>query len=205
MNALIRRGFLTTRQLAPMVARPGPFLARPTAHTFVSSRFARYPRLIRLTAPSRRFSSQLPPSQPQVPPQFQETKAQGKFKRFMKKYGYVGVGVYLAFSVVDLSLTMATIQVYGAHRVQQMEHYVLTKARSIMGLPPPPPLSHDAQQNTKPSWTTLFVLAYGIHKTILLPVRLSLTMAVTPAVSKKLVKYGFLKATPPAPRKPPLK
>lgn len=116
----------------------------------------------------------------------------GKVKGFMKKYGPVGVGVYLALSVLDLSLTMAVISVKGADKVMEAEDYVWSKVKGMFGVKHEtssgkPPAHHD-----KPSFTSLFVVAYGIHKTILLPVRLSLTAAITPAVVKRLRQLGWI-------------
>jgi hypothetical protein len=118
------------------------------------------------------------------------SKPDGKLKTFMKKYGYVGVGVYLGFSVVDLGLTMGLIHVKGAEKVEQLEHWVLSRVTTGLGMEAPPRKEAASQQ---PSWTSIFVLAYGIHKTILLPFRLSLTAAVTPAVARKLASLGWIK------------
>lgn len=56
----------------------------------------------------------------------------GKVKGFMKKYGPVGVGVYLALSVVDLGLTMAVISVKGADKVMEAEDYVWSKIKGCL-------------------------------------------------------------------------
>ncbi|GAA5805263.1 hypothetical protein HPULCUR_010777 [Helicostylum pulchrum] len=118
-------------------------------------------------------------------------KQPSKTKQFMKKYGYVGIGVYLALGLVDLSATMGFITLKGAHRVREVEDYVIGKAKGILGMEHTP---LDATKGTdKPSLTSLFFIAYGIHKTILLPFRLSLTAAITPAVAKRLQKLGWVK------------
>ncbi|ORZ16920.1 hypothetical protein BCR42DRAFT_413508 [Absidia repens] len=142
----------------------------------------------------RGFSSQLQQQQQQQ----QTAKApDGKLKKFMKAYGYVGVGVYLGFSVVDLGLTMALIHVKGAAKVEQLEHWIVSKVKTSLGMPVSSPASPQQQQSDdqhhQPSWTSIFVLAYGIHKTVLLPVRLSLTAAVTPAVARKLASLGWIR------------
>ncbi|KAI8099793.1 uncharacterized protein BX664DRAFT_322127 [Halteromyces radiatus] len=132
---------------------------------------------------------------PSFPPRryFASTQQKnGKLKTFMRKYGYVGVGVYLGFSVIDLGLTMAAIRIKGADKVEQLEHWVVTKVKTSLGMEPPPVFTPSIQQ-PRPSWTSIFVLAYGIHKTVLLPVRLSLTAAVTPAVAKKLASLGWIR------------
>ncbi|KAI9013410.1 hypothetical protein CLU79DRAFT_396533 [Phycomyces nitens] len=116
---------------------------------------------------------------------------QGKIKQFMKKYGKVGVSVYLALSVIDLSLTMAIINVKGAEQAKQAEDWVLQKVKGWIGLPH----TSSTQIEKEPSFASLFVIAYGIHKTILLPVRLSLTAAITPMVAKRFRQWGLQKAS----------
>ena len=131
----------------------------------------------------------------------QETAASksktGQVKGFMKKYGTVGVGVYLGLSVIDLGLTMALISYKGADKVKHMEDWALRKVKGWIGM------KHKSEevekeemekvQHEKASFTTLFVIAYGVHKTILLPVRLSLTAAITPLVARKLRELGWIK------------
>ncbi|KAI8978385.1 hypothetical protein BDB01DRAFT_726221 [Pilobolus umbonatus] len=106
----------------------------------------------------------------------------------MKKYGYVGIGVYCVVGAIDLTATMALITVGGADRVKKAEDYVLAKSKELIGM------KHTTVQinkDEKPSFTSLFLLAYGIHKTILLPFRLSLTAAITPTVSRRLKAAGL--------------
>lgn len=108
----------------------------------------------------------------------------------MKKYGYVGIGVYLALGAVDLATTMALISVKGANQVREAEDYVIQKAKGYLGLEHTP--LDISELNEKPSLTSIFVIAYGIHKTVLLPFRLSLTAAITPSVAKRLAKMGWV-------------
>ncbi|KAI8991987.1 hypothetical protein BDF20DRAFT_812330 [Mycotypha africana] len=114
----------------------------------------------------------------------------------MKKYGYVGIGVYLTLSALDLAATMAVINVKGAGKVVEMEHYVMGKVKGWVGMEHPP-LDKSQLYDHKPSLTSVFVVAYGIHKTALLPVRLSLTAAITPAVARQLKNWGWLKSKLP--------
>jgi hypothetical protein len=115
-----------------------------------------------------------------------------KTKQFMKKYGYVGIGVYLVLSTADLAATMTIISVKGADRVRQAEDYALGTMKDWLGMDHKPP--DKAHIHEKPSFTSIFVIAYGIHKTILLPFRLSLTAALTPAVARRLKNWGWLKS-----------
>lgn len=116
------------------------------------------------------------------------TQAPSKTKQFMKKYGYVGIGVYLALGAVDLAATMAFISVKGANRVREVEDYVISKAKGMVGIEHTP----SVKINEKPSFTSIFVLAYGIHKTLLLPFRLSLTAAITPSIARRLAQLGWV-------------
>ncbi|KAI7859375.1 hypothetical protein BDC45DRAFT_543370 [Circinella umbellata] len=114
----------------------------------------------------------------------------------MKKYGTVGVGVYLGLSVIDLSLTMALISYKGADKVKNMEDWVVGNIKGWVGMKHDPDNEEEKMkevQGGKVSFTTLFVIAYGIHKTILLPVRLSLTAAITPIVARRLRELGWIK------------
>ncbi|KAI8643588.1 hypothetical protein BD408DRAFT_414536 [Parasitella parasitica] len=131
----------------------------------------------------RDITTQQPHPQPHHPA--------SRTKQFMKKYGYVGIGVYLALGTVDLAATMALISVKGAAHVKEAEDYLIGKAKGWVGMDHTP--IEKGQLHEKPSLTSIFVLAYGIHKTVLLPFRLSLTAAITPAVAKRLKNWGWLK------------
>lgn len=112
-----------------------------------------------------------------------------KLNSFMKKYGYVGLGVYLSLSAVDLGLTMAAITVTGAEKVKQVEDWVLTNIKGFFGIEHKHAPKEKAEE--RPSLASIFVIAYGIHKTVLLPLRLGLTAAITPSLAKKLRQMGF--------------
>ncbi|KAI8877087.1 hypothetical protein K501DRAFT_298441 [Backusella circina FSU 941] len=111
----------------------------------------------------------------------------------MKKYGYVGIGVYATLSALDLAATMGVISIKGADKVIRAEHYVMAKVKDYLGMEQTP--LDQTHLNEKPSLTSLFVIAYGIHKTVLLPVRLSLTAAITPMVARRLKALGWIQRT----------
>ncbi|KAI9276521.1 hypothetical protein BY458DRAFT_505188 [Sporodiniella umbellata] len=125
------------------------------------------------------------------PSHVQEKKPVSKTRKFMKKYGYAGIGVYLGLGVIDLSLTMAAISVKGAQQIKEAEDYIIGKLKGYVGVEHTP-VDSSRLANEKPSLTSLFVIAYGIHKTVLLPFRLSLTAAITPTVAKKLQTWGWM-------------
>ena len=48
----------------------------------------------------------------------------------------------------------------------------------------------DNKSKNTPSWASTLVIAYGIHK-LLVPLRLGLTVAITPALARKLKRMGW--------------
>ncbi|KAI9300743.1 hypothetical protein BJ944DRAFT_170325 [Cunninghamella echinulata] len=116
----------------------------------------------------------------------------------MKKYGYVSVGIYMTISLMDFSLASALVYFKGADKVKKIEESILKEIKSITGiqLPSSSP-SSTTSSDDHPSWSSVFLLAFGIHKTLFLPIRISLTAMITPTIAKKLVKYGWIKNITP--------
>lgn len=133
----------------------------------------------------------------------------GKLKELTRKYGWATVVVYMLFSVVDFGACFFVINLVGAEHVRKGQDYVLdalvygtTKTGDIvaqnadknghglLGFLKSWREKHkieDAENSASSGTTSLWataVLAYGIHKTLLLPVRLGLTAAATPAIVK---------------------
>lgn len=134
----------------------------------------------------------------------------GKLKELTRKYGWATVVVYLLFSAVDFGAVFFLINLVGAEHVRKGQDYVLDalvygstkrqdvlaqagedKGNGVLGFLKSWREKHKVEdaENKKSSggnsslWATA-VLAYGIHKTLLLPVRLGLTAATTPAIVK---------------------
>ncbi|KAI8344095.1 hypothetical protein BC941DRAFT_407744 [Chlamydoabsidia padenii] len=135
------------------------------------------------------------------------TTSEGKFKQLARKYGPSGILVYLGVGFIDLGFTFATIQLVGSDKVKVVEKSVLdiyqqTKERlgfkkeATTTTTDTTSSSEDGQLDEKPSLTSIFLLAYGIHKTLLLPVRLAITTAITPALVRKIHAWGWAKYAP---------
>ncbi|KAJ9092859.1 hypothetical protein QFC19_008583 [Naganishia cerealis] len=131
----------------------------------------------------------------------------GKLKDLMKKYGRHALGVYLLLSGVDLTITFVLVHLAGADKIEWVKDYVVASWRSVRygreaaeemqrvedEEQRAKDLAEQAEQGTQPQqpgqkkrknanamlWAE-FALAYGIHKTLLLPVRVGATAAVTP-------------------------
>lgn len=137
----------------------------------------------------------------------------GKLKELAQKYGAAGVLVYLGIGAVDLSIAFGAIQVAGLDQVKRLERSVLDSVNGIKHrvLGSSPPLTPADEENEyqqrlakeseeddagEPSLMSVFLLAYGIHKTLFLPVRLTITAAITPAFVRKLHTWGWTKYAP---------
>ncbi|CAI2172138.1 6390_t:CDS:1 [Funneliformis geosporum] len=135
-----------------------------------------------------------------------------RFKILTKKYGMSAITVYLIISAIDLGLTFILIQIGGADRVKKIEDWfaetfgdwiVLRKNSSEkeedgqQGIVVTTDtddesviINVDKRLKNTPSWASTFVIAYGIHK-LLVPLRLGLTAAITPALVRKLKRMGW--------------
>lgn len=136
----------------------------------------------------------------------QAAKAQpkpSKLRELTQKYGAVGVIVYLGVGVVDLGVTFGIIQLVGLDKVKALEKGVLDVVYSTgekFGISKKPTLDNGSDvvlnEDDTPSFASVFILAYGIHKTLLLPIRLGVTAAITPAIVRKLHQLGWSRYLP---------
>lgn len=145
------------------------------------------------------------PDPDQPPP---KASLKDRLKFLTKRYGWWALGVYLAASTVDLSLTYAAVHMLGADHIKALEAQI----RAKIGMEPRKDDVEETKESSTPSqipsptksriassvgdgnfWTEL-VLAYTIHKTLLLPLRVAFTAAVTPSFVKWLVKIGWARA-----------
>lgn len=124
-------------------------------------------------------------------------------KALMKEYGYSALGVYLVLSALDLPLCYALVHTAGREKIEYYENKVkqyfgygksdeeLKKVQEITRIDeehnPEVPLSGLFSWF---SWTE-FAIAYGIHKSVFIFVRVPLTAALTPSIVKTLRGWGF--------------
>ncbi|KAJ9100580.1 hypothetical protein QFC21_003624 [Naganishia friedmannii] len=142
----------------------------------------------------------------------------GKLKDLMKKYGRHALAVYLLLSGVDLAITFTLVHLAGAEKIEWVRDYVVASwrdmrygsevAKEMQRVEEEEQrvkdLAEQAEQGTQPQqqgkkkknanamlWAE-FALAYGIHKTLLLPVRVGATAAVTPKLVHWLTARGWV-------------
>lgn len=127
-------------------------------------------------------------------------------KALMKEYGYSALGVYLVLSVLDLPICYAMVHTAGREKIEYYENKVkqyfgygksdeeLQRIQEINKIEEAKE-QQDAPQDESSlfswfSWTE-FVIAYGIHKSVFIFVRVPLTAALTPTIVKTLRGWGF--------------
>lgn len=179
--------------VAPRVSAPILPVARVrlTVPNPTTSRLGRY-QGVRLSSSSSPPSSPGPDT-PGLPP---NASLSQKLKHLIKSYGWYALGVYLAVGAIDLGVAFLGVNVLGAEYVS---HAAASVKGAVTGLihskPAEPGLDEmDAVRTAAPGqegfWAML-VLAYGIHKTVFLPVRIGLTAAFTPRLVHWLQRRGW--------------
>ncbi|KAA1115123.1 hypothetical protein PGT21_031931 [Puccinia graminis f. sp. tritici] len=127
----------------------------------------------------------------------------GKLRQLTKLYGSAALVVYGLLGGIDFGLSFVTIYLVGAEHVRKAEDWLLDqlnwkRAHSTSPLPSPTTTTNtttNGEEATKRDdnnmlWTTA-VVAYTIHKTILLPFRIGLTAWITPPIVRHLRKRGW--------------
>ena len=136
-----------------------------------------------------------PPSSPVLPPN--PTLSQ-RLKQLIKSYGWYALGVYLLLSALDFGVAFVGINLLGAEYVSRLAASAKSMVTSLISKPTEPGL--DEVESTKNLQSTaegheglyaMLVLAYTVHKTLFLPVRIGLTAAFTPRLVAWLSRKGW--------------
>ena len=133
-----------------------------------------------------------------------------RFRTIMKEYGWWALGVYTFISGIDLSLTFAAIHFFGGEHVEEIEallfKYIGPIVKKLKKEDDQP--KENAVVTYIKSWFSSeenayemehliarlsgeFVLAFTIHKTLMLPFRSGLTVLATPSFVRWLIKKGW--------------
>lgn len=129
-------------------------------------------------------------------------------KALVKEYGYSALGVYFFLSMLDLPICYAIVHSAGKEQIQIYENKVkqyfgfgktdeeLQRMQEIQKIEE----EHEKEAGVNSaddqgmfswfSWTE-FAIAYGIHKSVFIFVRVPLTAAITPSIVKTLRGWGF--------------
>jgi hypothetical protein len=197
------RSFATRIPVLPLSGRQ----LTKTTPVYSAASYTRPTRpTIRLTTRSFHSTS----SRRNLSPSHNEVHAQtlsARLKHLIKSYGWHALGVYLLLSVIDFAVAFGLINFIGAAHVARMtasaKAYVADHLPDI-SLPwshaeSPEDVGRDRVSGGDGSLYAMLVLAYTVHKTLFLPVRVGLTAGLTPKLVGWLRQRGW--AGPSGPRR----
>lgn len=142
----------------------------------------------------RAYSTSPPPSPTAEAPK----TLSGRLKHLIKTHGWYALGVYAGISLIDFTLAFTAIYFLGADQVSAVTNRLKDTLTDTVGWPAPSQSNgaHDIDEGTVSAGNngiyTIAILAYGIHKTLLLPVRIGLTAGITPRFVAFLTKRGWV-------------
>lgn len=122
-----------------------------------------------------------------------------RLKHLIKSYGWYALGVYTVLTILDFGVAFAAINLLGARQVSQVTDTVKHIVHDIIHSKPPEPGREDldplggADGNVDGNGGlyAMLVLAYTVHKTLFLPVRVGLTAWFTPRLVGWLRQRGW--------------
>ncbi|KAF8342310.1 uncharacterized protein EI90DRAFT_1329769 [Cantharellus anzutake] len=120
-----------------------------------------------------------------------------RLKILIKTHGWYALGVYTVLTALDFTLCFAVIYFLGAEQVNRLVQPIRTFINEILHRQTDP-LEPTDSVGTSPNGSgsdglyAIAILAYGIHKTLLLPVRVGLTAALTPKLVSFLTARGWV-------------
>lgn len=121
-----------------------------------------------------------------------------RLKHLIKSYGWYALGVYILISTVDFTIAFGAVNVLGAEHVSRVATSIKETAYGLINSKPPEPGREELDNATSHATSSgheglyaMIVLAYTIHKTLFLPVRVGLTAAFTPRLVKWLRTKGW--------------
>ena len=121
-----------------------------------------------------------------------------RLKLLIKKYGWYAAGVYFVVSVVDFAVVFAGINLLGAEYVSSVAASAKAWVFGLVYSRPPEPgreeiedVSGNVAKAGQEGLYAMLVLAYTIHKTVFLPVRIGLTAGLTPRFVNWLRARGW--------------
>ncbi|KAG5652239.1 hypothetical protein H0H81_005733 [Sphagnurus paluster] len=187
----ILRAFVPRKPILP-ISRLRPNLTVSQAQP-ASRLFHNFPARLSDTPTSPpNITSQLPPP---LPPN--ATLSQ-RLKHLVKSYGWYALGVYMVLSALDFGVAFAGVNLLGAEYVSQVATGVKETIAGVLHSHPPEPgldeiesMKGRAAQGGQEGLYAMLVLAYTIHKTLFLPVRVGLTAAFTPKLVGWLTRRGW--------------
>ncbi|KAF9050973.1 hypothetical protein BDZ89DRAFT_1056878 [Hymenopellis radicata] len=193
---LLRLPFLRT--FIPRVSAPVLPITRQSALTNTprathSRLFSNFPA--RLSPPTSPRSAS-PLASDSLPPNASFTQ---KAKHLFKAYGGYAIGVYFILGVLDFGVAFVAINLIGAEPVSQFASYAKDAVLGLVMAPHPTEPGREEMDSTVNAATggghdglyAMIILAYTVHKTLFMPLRVGLTAAFTPRLVRWLRTKGW--------------
>jgi N-terminal acetyltransferase 2 len=120
-----------------------------------------------------------------------------RLKHLIKSYGWYALGVYVVLSTLDFTVAFAAINLLGAEQVSRVAASVKEAVAGLIHSKPPEPGRDEIDPVTgnpgagNGGLYAMLVLAYTVHKTLFLPVRVGLTAWLTPRLVNWLRARGW--------------
>ncbi|KAF7321405.1 DUF1279 domain-containing protein [Mycena kentingensis (nom. inval.)] len=123
-----------------------------------------------------------------------------RLKHLFRHFGAYALGVYILISVFDFGLAFGLINIVGAEHVESVSRKVTTAVKEFLyGFTrnkPPEPAGLDetdgaASSGSQEGLYAMLLLAYTVHKTLFLPLRVGLTIWLTPNLVGWLRQRGW--------------
>ncbi|KAJ5560075.1 hypothetical protein N7513_002474 [Penicillium frequentans] len=124
-----------------------------------------------------------------------------RLRKLSREYGWAALGVYLTLSALDFPICFAAVRLLGPERIGHYEHVVVQSVKNTFSSIWPQTKTEgeeeaslvqtEARKYEEASIWTQLALAYAIHKSVFIFVRVPLTAAVTPKVVKVLRSWGW--------------
>ncbi|KAJ7925151.1 hypothetical protein B0H13DRAFT_1600678 [Mycena leptocephala] len=142
--------------------------------------------------PARLTASPPPPEPSSLPPD--ATRYQ-RLKHLFKSYGFYALGVYICLSVLDFGVAFSLINIIGAEYVERITTSAKELAVGFVSSKPPEPgldeMDPAPAHGGHEGLYAMLILAYTVHKTLFLPVRVGLTAYLTPTFVGWLRQRGW--------------
>ena len=156
------------------------------------------PSNVRLFTQSPHRPSTSPPSSPldDRPTLPTDATLSQRLKHLIKSYGWYALGMYIILSAVDFGVAFAGVNLLGAERVSRVAVTVKEYVAGLIYTRPAEPGRDEVESISSLSGSheglyAMILLAYTIHKTLFLPIRVGLTAALTPKLVGWLGRRGW--------------
>ena len=121
-----------------------------------------------------------------------------RLKHLIKSYGWYALGVYIIISTIDFGVAFAAVNLIGAEHVSRVAASAKESVYGIISSRPMEPgreeMDHavaHSQPGGREGLYAMIVLAWTIHKTLFMPIRVGLTAAFTPRIVNWLKSRGW--------------